>query len=90
MNTREELKKIFSYINEKVPREAYLKAKLPSFVTYDRKYIGTPKQLIKWKEKLSEKKIRNILKVVNWFGLDFYTEDPEPDYKALKNWKPRF
>lgn len=22
------------------------------------------------------------------FGLDFYTEDPEPDYDALKNWKP--
>ena len=90
LDPEEELKKMFSYIGEKVPEEAYSKIETPSIMTHDRKYIGSPKQLVKWKEKLSERQIKNILKVVHWFGLDFYTEDPEPDYNALKNWKPPF
>jgi len=88
LNPEEELKKMFSYINEKIPEEAYSKTRTPSFTTHERKYVGTPKQLVKWREKLSEKQIKNILKVVYWFGLDFYTENPEPDYNALGNWKP--
>ena len=41
------------------------------------------KQLSKWKKYLSEKQIQRILKVVSDFGLDFYTEDIEPDYNNI-------
>lgn len=85
-----ELKNIFSYIGEKVPEKAYSKIRIPSITTRDQRFIGTSRQLTKWKEELSEKQIKNILKVVHWFGLDFYTEDPKLDYNALKNWKPPF
>ena len=84
-----EIKKIFEYINEEVPEKAYEKFKRPSKTTYDKSYLGTPRQLLKWKKKLSEHQVKNILKVVHWFGLDFYTENPEPDYSALRKWKPK-
>ena len=90
MNPEEEVEKMFSYINENVPEEVYSKIRLPSMTTYDRTYVGTIEQLVKWRKRLLERQVKNILKVVYWFGLDFYTEDPEPDYNALRNWKPPF
>jgi len=90
INPEGEIENMFSYIDEEVPREVYSKIRLPSMTTHDQTYLGTTKQLVKWKKKLSERQVKNILKVVHWFGLDFYTEDPEPDYDALKNWKPPF
>ena len=42
------------------------------------------KQLSKWKKSLSEKQIDRILKIVDDFGLDFYTENIEPDYQKIK------
>jgi len=86
----DEIERIFSYINEEVPEEVYEKFRKPSRTTRDKSYLGTPKQILKWKKKLSERQVKNILKVVYWFDLDFYTEDPEPDYDALKNWKSAF
>lgn len=83
-----EIKKIFDYLNEEVPEKVYKMFKKPSKTTYDKQYLGTPKQLLKWKYKLSERQIRNILKVTHWFGLDFYTKNPEPDYDILRNWIP--
>lgn len=90
---QDELKRIFEYIREEVPDCAWVKVKKPSMVTrrsYNREYIGTPKQLSKWKSQLSERQVREILEVVSWFGIDFYTEDPEPDYDSLKNWESPF
>ncbi|NJE46079.1 sulfotransferase [Thermococcus sp. GR7] len=93
VNPEGELKGIFGYIEEEVPEGAVKRIKTPSKVTrktYGRDYIGTPRQLIKWREKLSERQVEDILKVVSWFGMDFYTEEPEPDYDALLNWRPPF
>ncbi len=93
VNPEGELKAIFGYIGEEVPEGAVRRIKTPSKVTrktYGRDYIGTPRQLIKWREKLSERQVKDILEVVSWFGLDFYTEDPEPDYDALLKWRPPF
>jgi hypothetical protein len=89
----EELRSIFQHIREDVPKDALKRVRIPSRVareTYGRDYIGTPKQLVKWREKLSERQVRDILKVVSWFGLDFYDEKPEPDYGALLNWRSPF
>jgi len=90
INPEEEIENMFAYINEEVPEKVYPKIRKPSITTYDPTYLGTTKQLIKWKKKLSGRQVKNILKVGHWFGLDFYTEDPEPDYDAIKNWKPPF
>lgn len=86
----DEIKRVFGYINEETPEKVYEKFKKPSKTTHDKSYLGTSRQLLKWKNKLSDRQIKNILKVVHWFGLDFYTENPEPDYDALKKWKPPF
>ncbi|ASJ06244.1 sulfotransferase family protein [Thermococcus pacificus] len=87
----EEFRRVFRYIGEEVPEEAWKKMRKPSMVTrksYGREYIGTPKQLLKWKDQLSERQVKDILEVVSWFGLDFYDERPEPDYDALARWRP--
>jgi len=85
-----ELKNIFQHINEGVPREATKTLRRYSVTAWVKKeVVEDPRELLgKWKKKLSKKQINNILKVVHWFGLDFYTEDLEPDYDALKDWKP--
>ncbi|AFL95195.1 hypothetical protein CL1_0992 [Thermococcus cleftensis] len=86
VNPAEELEAVFGHIGEGVPEGAWKKVKKPSMVTrksYGKEYIGTPKQLLKWKDKLSERQVGEILEVVSWFGLDFYTAEPEPDYDAL-------
>jgi len=44
----------------------------------------TDKQLSKWKKNLSEKQIKNILKVVSDFELNIYDEDITPHYNPLK------
>lgn len=89
-NFEDEVRKAFKYINEEVPKEVYRKYKKPSKTTHDKSCLGTPKQLLKWKKKLSKRQIKSIVKVVSWFGIDFYTEAPEPDYEGIKKWKPPF
>jgi hypothetical protein len=37
----------------------------------------------KWKKVLTPDQIDRILRVVREFGMDFYTDDPEPDYARL-------
>lgn len=86
VDPEEELKNIFQYIGEDVPEAALKRVRIPSKVTrktYGKGYIGTPKQLIKWREKLTERQVKDILRVVSWFGIGFYTENPEPDYNEL-------
>ena len=37
-----------------------------------------------WKSRLTPDQVNRILRVVRDFGMDFYTEDPEPDYDRLQ------
>ncbi|AEK73261.1 sulfotransferase [Thermococcus sp. 4557] len=86
---KEELPAIFARVGEEVPAAAWERVGRPSMVTgksYGKEYIGTPKQLLKWREKLSGRQVKEILEVASWFGLDFYTTEPEPDYDALAAW----
>jgi hypothetical protein len=84
---KKEIKRIFNEIREKhVPRSAFQHLKIPSIVTHKNDYklvSNIDEQLSKWKKSLSKKQIENILKIVSDFGLDFYTEDLEPDYKKI-------
>jgi hypothetical protein len=40
-------------------------------------------QLSKWRDRLSDRQIDRILEIANAFGLDFYTDELEPDYERL-------
>jgi hypothetical protein len=41
-------------------------------------------QLSKWKYDLSEEQIERILKIVNYFGLDFYDRDAKPNMNKIQ------
>jgi hypothetical protein len=41
-----------------------------------------------WKKTLTSDQIGRILRVVRDFGMDFYTDDPEPDYDRLNAFSP--
>jgi len=83
-------KEIISYFNEigekKIPPLAIKNSKRASLVTITDEVKNVSQvdvQLSKWKKTLSEKQIERILKVVSDFGLDFYSNDPEPDYDNI-------
>jgi hypothetical protein len=78
-----ELKKIFNYLDKNIPKMANYGLSEPSFTSYNKSYVGSIKQLKKWKKKLSKDQIESILKIVNWFDLKFYSENEEPDYTLL-------
>lgn len=88
-----EITRLFGELEEKnIPEAAFKRLKIPSAlalkkvgdrVIEDETVVNTDKQLSKWKKKLSEKQIERILKIVSDFGLDFYTEDLEPDYNNI-------
>lgn len=82
-----EIVRIFNEIGEKnIPKAAFKRLKIPSTEAPKREHkivVKSDEQLSKWKKSLSEQQIENILNVVSAFGLDFYTEDLEPDYKNI-------
>lgn len=80
------IKKIFHYIDEPMPKKVTRGLNKPSNTTSDKRYLGTKRQLSKWKKKLSADQINSILKVTKWFDLEFYSETEEPDYNLLKNY----
>ncbi len=41
------------------------------------------KQLSRWKKNLTSWQIKNIMKVVDLFKVDFYTSDPNPNHRKL-------
>jgi hypothetical protein len=81
---KKEIIKLFNEIQEqKTPKKAFKVLKKPSMVILreEKKIINKPiEQLSKWKKTLSEKQVENILNIVSNFGLDFYSNNIEPDY----------
>jgi len=79
-----EIKNIFDFINENIPDKVYELKRTPSITTHDKNYIGTTKQLEKWKRKLSTQEIQRILNITsNIFELDFYDESILPIYTDI-------
>lgn len=78
-----EIPNLFNELGEKITRSAFRCLKLPSMTTpWDQLHIvkDVDKQLMKWKQFLSEKQVERILNIVSDFGFNFYTENAEPDY----------
>jgi len=86
-NGESELEHIFEAIGEKKSlRLAIDQMKIPSLLTFkDARGLikNSNLQLSKWKNSLSKKQIERIIKIVNDFDLNFYTEDIEPVYDKI-------
>jgi hypothetical protein len=84
---KKEIIQLFNKLGVKdVPKAALKHLKIPSTLAPIREYDIIKKsneQLSKWKKTLSVEQIERILNIVSDFGLDFYTEDLEPDYKNI-------
>lgn len=82
-----EISRLFNKIGEqKIPKAAFHNLKKPSMliIKEEKKIIKKPfEQLSKWKKVLSKKQIDNILKIIAEFGLDFYSNEIEPDYTRI-------
>jgi hypothetical protein len=79
-----ELENLFDTWGLKVPQNAKEQLRVFSQTTKKRTAAGTGNDaLTKWKKVLSAEQIDKILRVVSAFGLDFYTDAPEPDYDRL-------
>ena len=71
-NWNKEIQKIFKYIGEKIPKQVHRMYKKPSQTSERTDYIGTKKQVEKWKTTLSENQIKQIFKITDWFGFKLY------------------
>ncbi|MCF6367009.1 MAG: sulfotransferase [Bacteroidales bacterium] len=57
----------------------------PSFTTDEKSNFSKEKQISKWKDYLSQEQVYLILRTIENFNVDFYTEDTEPNYNILYN-----
>lgn len=48
-------------------------------------YVGKTEQLEVWKKRLSVAQIDRIFGILDKFGVDYYTEKPEPNYNLIYN-----
>lgn len=85
---KSEISRIFKKIGlEKVPKSVFKHLKTPSAVAPKDELEVVKKvdaQLSKWKSSLSEKQIKNILRVVSDLNCDFYLENSEPNFDKIK------
>lgn len=81
---KNEVNNIFNYLNENIPTQANNMLIKPSKTTGKNLNVFKQKNSLSlWKEDLSNKQIELILNIVKKSGIDFYSKDPEPDYKSL-------
>jgi hypothetical protein len=74
---------IFGHCDVSLPDWVRDEIKSPS-AKVSAEFSSSPKNiLMRWKDMLSEKQIDRVLRVVEDFGLDFYTRDLEPDYDRM-------
>jgi hypothetical protein len=83
-NGHKEIEKLFYLWGLELTDEVIQKIKKPSNTVTEKSQVLSGKDpLAGWKENLNSEQISNILKVVNIFGMDFYSHDSEPDYNRL-------
>ena len=83
-NGESELGRIFEYLEQPIPKQAYAMLKKPSSTAQG---LSNPalglSPLAGWKDKLSTQQIDQILQVAHLAGMNFYTEDLMLDSKRL-------
>lgn len=88
LNPQSELKRIFNYINMEIPKDILSKFRNESFSSSANHSAGNIKsgdQLSSWNSKLKSQQLDNIFQVLELMGIDFYNENPEPNYKIIYN-----
>jgi hypothetical protein len=86
LNGERELRRILSTLNAGMKDANRHRLTVAStYASSDLKKDDKKQQLGKWKSRLSEHQIKQILEIVSGFGLDFYTRDLEPDYSRLNS-----
>lgn len=90
INPKEELKKIFSFLNINVPEhdknKLFQKIKIPSPVSHNDSAIVNNKDLVNsWKHRLSSEEIKKGLEILKEFSLDkIYNKENMPNEEGLK------
>lgn len=85
----EELTKLFEAWGLPLPDEAKARLQKPSMTTASFSQVSKGGDPLKgWQRYFSPQQGAKILDVVRGFGLDFYNEDPEPDYERLYSQSP--
>lgn len=80
----EELTKLFKAWELPLPEEAKVRLQRPSTTTATFSQVSKGRDpLSGWQRYFSPEQSRRILAVVEAFGLDFYSDEPEPDYERL-------
>lgn len=80
----EELGRLYKKWGMSVSQEALARLDRPSrTVSGESQIVRGKDPLTGWKKHLTRQEISNILKVVDLFDLNFYTEDVEPNYARL-------
>lgn len=85
----EELEKLFAVWELPLSEEIESRLRMPSMTTATFSQLSKGKDpLTGWQRYFSQEQSQRILAVVKAFGLDFYNENPEPDYDRLYSSSP--
>jgi hypothetical protein len=91
LNPEEELSRIFTYLNKKIPSKIYDNFEKPSFTTVDgSEILNSGNQLAGWRKNLNDQQTSEILNVLKQFDIDLYDGNLTPNknskyYAGLKN-----
>ena len=80
----QEVTRIFKALGSEMPAQALQSFNEHSYsASQDLRTEDIEAQLGKWRKKLDSDQVDDVLRIVERFGLDFYSEKLEPDYEAL-------
>ena len=78
-----EINKLSDFLQIDFPESTYQLVKKPSATVVQAKKDSSIEQLSKWKQKLAPIQIERMLKVLENFAIDFYTDDIYPDLTKI-------
>ncbi len=86
LNIEEEISKLFARLELELPQDVLSIVRKPSHTTnaYALDKIKKGSQVDSWRKHLTNDQIKNILRITNAFGVDFYDESSEPDYAKIQ------
>lgn len=81
----QEIGRIFGRLRLEIPDRVLSEIRKPSGTALDgsKADIRSGQQLESWRRSLSQAQVKNILNIVKEFGMDFYDESVEPDYRRI-------
>ena len=84
----EALIRLFKEINLPLPGREIERLNIASITSHDGNPLQNKRPLENWYTSFSRNEIKNITRIVEQFGMDFYLDAPEPDYERLRSGGP--